>query len=810
MTFANEVTTEIIGGKVPNIASGNSSSFNDVNLNGFFSRWTEIADYSWSPTATQGTVLFDIDPWSLILTQPEISRKWNNFMKIRANLEVQFMVNGAQTFFGDVIVAGVPMGTKKYDLPYTKDFTATPVVLETLPIMWNLPQCIHGHIDPCLSEVVVLQLPWCSPLDALELNVAADGISPFQWNVRAVVIAPLGSTTGLSSTPSLTISVMARLVDVELEIPISYEMKSGGHGKISSSLSRGGVLMGSIANLVPSVAPVAGVASTVLSVAGAVADFFGFTKETGSQSTTLVRPMLSANAANADGVDTAGTVALLEKNTVSRDPAIGGVPAGVDQESFADLFVHPTLIEAQGWTTSQTRGTILLRLPVQPVFGATQTGSTYLPPVGLVGTCFKFWRGPMYYTFRIACSVQHRGRLQVFYCPNTSGSDAVDPTNMSYNCIWDISPGGTKTFRVGYTKPIPFLQCGTTAGLSNFYSEGFDNGYLALRIINPLTSPDPTASVVVQVYAHSDGDMQFMGPRIATEVAYQAGNSADVAGAHTIEIIDLVGSKASEVDVSAICGGERITSIRTLCQRFFPVEVYPWWINAATSFGPFYQRFTQYPFFPPPNVTAAPPYVGPGAGRLQTGHAGGGAFNMSHTFSYLKVFATMFLGWRGTTRHKFAIPQSGFSQENAVTTSGIPNVVDFTVSNVGYTIPSATWGLLANPDSANISNMNGIIPFDANQAAMAEFNFPYYSPRRFELTRVYEDPTHQTYGANSSYLGTSYAMCFQVQYCCAQYPDLDATYPGLDPKNASIRRWEAAGDDFSLVHFRYVRPVIFS
>jgi len=821
LIFSNQTTTVEIGGAASQVATGSSSTYGEAMLGGFLERWTEVGTYPWSPSSVSGTILFAINPLSLFLNQVEVTRKWQNYMKIFGNLEVQFLVNGSNTFFGDVIVAGIPNGTSALVFPHAPDFHgAGHVEHNPGPNMFSVSQCIHGHVDACLSETVVLKLPWIAPIDFLELNQVANVDITNQWVVSGTVISPLGSTTGLTSTPTLSVSVMVRMTDVKLEVPISFEMGKS-EGRVASALKTGARLAGTVGGFVPSVAPLAGIATSVLTAAAAVSDFLGFTRESTDGKLVWTRPQLFGTLATADGTDSGATLALLSENAVSRDPAIGGIEGGVDQEAFADFFTHPTLITTIGWTTSQTRGTILQRIQVNPFFGAyVDATHLQLPPVGYAASLFNFWRGPMYYTFRIPCSVQHRGRLQIFYVPNASGSTGVDPTNMSMNVLWDIAPGATKTFRIGWTKPAPYLKVGVPANITNFYTEGYDNGYWALRVINPLTAPDPTASVLIQVYAHSDGNMQLMGPTRPANIYYEmmGTNSADET-AHVSEIIELVGDQAKEVDISAIAGGERIESLRTLCQRFFMFERWPSWtaysplgaapINLYTG-----DYVVERVFFPPPDYRFSP-FAMTAYGKKHA-YNGGTTVQQGSSFSYLNVFAQCFMGWRGSTRHKL-ITRANYERFTLTNVPGTaaqipdpPSPIQIRFHNAGYVTGDCYF--LHNPDlqvDGSEDMRSGSLVFDPNQAQGGEFTFPYYAPRSYNVTRFTE--VVPLSGSTTTQRQTNpvedNSMMIQRLYMRTPVGVSNVNNPGINTDVGWDEHWMAAGKDFSLVRFRFVPTV---
>jgi len=755
-------------------AVASAQEYDDDSIAGFFRRPVLINTFTWTSAVTQGQQIQNMDPWYLFLTNPAVLRKTVNYYKISGRMVLDVVIQSAPTMYGHAIVQLVPQGVEGYSSP---PFTmSTPsLTLDILPTMWQSTQDIYGDLVPATSEALEFELPWISTQDAIELSTLSTtgplgGGVQTQWRFLTHCIAPLVNATNVAGTGSVTVRVFARLEDAKLSIPLVLQTgekkkkKQGSVGKIAGVVSS----VASVLKAVPIVGEFAAGVEVVSNAIGAVADWFGFTRVTSLIAPARMRQEMFAGLAHADGEDMGQMIALLRGNKVTIDPAMFGSDK-VDIESFDDLFRRKTLVRVQTWATTDAPGTVLQTVPVSPTVCNRASNFAYPAPMGFVAMYFNNWRGPIYFEFQVRCSTLHRGMLQVVYHPSPTSSLTDDPTNVSYNRIFDLSAAGVHTFKVSWAQNIVAGQIGTMDVAPGVVQS---NGSISLRVFAALVAPDPAASVVIETYIYSDGDMQFYVPRQpSTLLVLQSGDSGP--SATMVEIDALVGSlQGGQPEVSGIFGGERIQSVRTLLQR-----PQPWYllgvITTPTAANLDFQKW-MIPFDIAFGASATPPItMPPGVIRIVR--------------TPLAMLSQMFVGWRGSIRLK-ASPMLAVNDTKM-------EMVDLTM--MGYTVntPTATSGVFSASDFDQLEAVGWLQTNFATNGTL-EAVVPYTYRRRYNLSRLTGDYSVPASAPTNN--GVLVSLRFR--------PVTGQAIPVGDPL---VQVFMSAGEDFSMGRFRFVPRVHF-
>lgn len=768
----------------------------------FWDRWTYITTASWPSTSTYGTQVMNFDPITALLQSPSIARKFANFNRLCwDSVEVRIVMVTSQTQFGHLIFGAIPNGTEIYagtDATYsTSAMSIGTIAADTLPTVNQLTHGLHGHMSPQTSAPLVFELPWISARDSLAIQDisttgAWGGGHQSQWRILGVVVEALGNATNMASIANGTFTVYARFRGMRLQAPIQFQSKKekGRVGKAAESVRN----IASALKPLPIVGEIAEGVELVSSAVGAVADFFGFTRETNAKDMDRAVLFLNADLPFADGVDSGVSLSLLRGNKVSIDPALGGSP-GVDCEAFSDVLPREGLLTTTAWTTSQTVGTSLLGFGVCPTnyVWPALNGLAYPTPAGWIGEHFENWRGTMHYTVRVHASPLHRGLLQVIWNPTTQSpyTGAADPTNVTFNRIIEVRGDTVFHFTVGWQHPALFLRSALRNRLINFNAEapGFDNGFVSVRIAGELSAPDPSASVTVEVYQSADPDMVFANPcGLPDDFQFQAEEGE---GPDSMSDTELV--PGSPGDPTAVAMGEVVTSIRTLLQR-------PCFVGTVDA---------SYPIVTHPRTVpvifgyAWVPIVGPRT-VLGLGAFNNYAFTSANTqipADPVSTLAPMYLGWRGSLRYKFVLyPTTGY---NDGSTDGTWTLTDAFVAHASrvdqiqtFQRDNAVAGTGTYGDTLGSASGTATYKFCGlansgqwNGLNMLEFNLPHYYPRRYTLTRVIPAGTITDAGAFLSIRGTLKG---------------NQTTAGQFHAGRILR---SVGDDFSLVQFRFVPTI---
>jgi len=777
-------TSEIVDTRIINISSTSGPVVSATHsepggdeISQFFQRPLLINTFTWPSTVTSGTQIQNMDPWYLYLNNPIVKRKTANFYKISGTLVLDVVIQAAPTQYGHAIVQLVPQGTEQYLEPYTVE--QEPLnTLDFLPTMWQSTQDIYGDLDPATSESLEFTLPWIFTQDSIELN-SLSTVGPLggglqtQWRFLTHCVVPLGNATNVATVGDVTIRVFARLENVKLSIPLTAQAgekkKQGKVGKFAGAVS---AVAGAIKG-VPFIGEIAAGVEVVSNAIGAVADWFGFTRVSSFAKAMPVRNQTFPGLPHVDGEDTGTSLTLLQKNAVAIDPDIFGSGGKVDIESFDELFRRKTLISLTTWTTSQAAGTILLAIPVTPDCCHVAAPFAYPTPAGYVAKHFSNWRGPMYYEIQVRCSTLHRGMLQIVYHPS-SDADASDPTNTSFNTVFELAAGGAHTFYVGWAQNVMCRRL--DPGFPGFvFSDLSKNGRVEIRVFTKLTAPDPGASVTVEVYSFTSGEMQFYNPIVpATLLTLESGEAST--GAMMTQILSLVGQAGEDVgDISAIIGGERIQSIRSLLQR--PSLFQQLFLNVGDDSSSKQYLCTWRLPMELPWPTSDGSMVPPGA--------------TSNKMVPLMWFPFMYVGWRGSIRSKFVALTGNLS---IATAAPAPQIMKMTAANVvNATAVQADRLYVGDLSEGGFMDVEcGWAEQDPRIGGGVEVSNTFYREYRYALTRLCSN-----YTANAAV--STNCVDFTVFY----------QNQAADGNQYPVVRYISAGQDFSLGRFRFVPRVRF-
>lgn len=755
------------------IVTATTSEFGDDDIGSFFERPVLINTFTWPSTVTSGTQIQNMDPWYLYLTNTSVARKTANYYKFSGTLVLDVVLQAAPTQYGHAIVQLIPQGVESYGEPYTVGGALH--ALDILPNMYQSTQDMYGDLCPATSETLEFRLPWISTQDSIELGALSTtgplgGGPQTQWRFLTHCVVSLSNATNAASVGNVTVRVYARVEGAKLSIPIVLQAKERGKvGRFAGGIAHAAGILKSV----PLVGEFAAGVEVVASAVASVADWFGFTRTNLLENPTVVRQRLVPGMPNADGVDTGTTLSLLRENKVSVDPNLFGSGGGVDVESFADLFRRKTLYSLTTWTTSAAAGTVLATVPVTPFLCNINGGYAYMTPAGFTGLAFANWRGPMYFEIQVRCSSLHRGMLQIAYHPSNN-HDASDPTNTSYNRVFEISTEGSHTFYVGWSQNRLMASCPTQPQTYAGTDGLLLNGWFDIRVFTVLTAPDPAASVTVEVYSFTDGNMVFTNPHtIATNLHLEAGEATEMTGAMYTEVIPLVGDPGDDTgDLTSIVAGERIQSLRTLLQRpYFQSTLV---LNIPSAGYMAFQLLYWFTYFNvefPWNPTSFTPSPG----------------TVALSWTPLSWFPMMFLGWRGTVRRKFVFnaANSNLTLAAAINTS-TPIIVGGFAAHVPTVVPQHVQ-FPDDPTNSMPGSIAGCQEFDPKLGSVLEVNIPYYKHWRYNLTRLCAD--------YSALPGTTDGICVGLRMYSVDTAGANTSLGYI---------YQSAGSDFTLGRFRFV------
>jgi hypothetical protein len=189
---------------------------------------------------------------------------------------------------------------------------------------------------------------------------------------------------------------------------------------------------------------------------------------------------------------------------------------------------------------------------------------------------FDYWRGSLQYTFKIAKTEFHSGRIVVAFSPENKKSTfsvaTLTSSDFIYREIIDLRHCNE------FTVTVPYM--GTSLYKSTWTDTLIDLddkvGALFVFVLDPLVAPDTVSSTLDFVVEVSGGpDIEFAVPtsRITMNPAHnvtpQSGWLSSEPSANDTEVVDIGNSKVGPpiLDFAEASIGERIVSFRALLRR---------------------------------------------------------------------------------------------------------------------------------------------------------------------------------------------------------------------------------------------------
>jgi hypothetical protein len=568
-----------------NIVEG-SAYFQNVpknDLGDFLERLVDLGTFSIDSTDSGLSLITGIDPWALFLANASVADKTSNYAMVRGTLEILIVSAMSGGCYGSYVWSALCNGggLDANDVAYNQ-------------LVANCMQVDHfTRIDCADSENVIMQLPWVYPYDFAALPAGPAGM----WKLNLWCLSQIRSGID-GGNASGSFHVFARLLPgYVLCVPHFQGGQRHGHvvpnkttaahtPALHKKLQVGAVAdkVGAVADKlsgVPIIGPYAATAARVAHGVGKIAHMFGFTRESDPRNPMPVSQRSVTNVAVCDGADSSDSASLMTTNEISID-AQKADGSAEDVCSYASLFNRWTLLSKHTWTSSQASGYDIALEYVSP-FNCYRPAATQccFTPAGYVGLPFSYWRGDMEYLLVVPASKFHRGTLQVYWIPFGSNPPST-VTNTTLNAVFDLGSGEEHTFTIGYARPQPYLPCAVINQDLTIVPQGYCNGQLAIRIVNPLTSQNETASVDILVFHRAGSNMDFAVPR--NTVQYPVGEEGYLPTEISRGIWTLQGGALGDDDnhefknhvlvassgtypADELLFGEKISSVRALMQK---------------------------------------------------------------------------------------------------------------------------------------------------------------------------------------------------------------------------------------------------
>jgi len=497
--------------------------------------------------------------------------------------------------------------------------------------------------------------------------------------LKTLIYAQLDSANGTTGT-GIGITVYAWVENIELSgASVGLSMQSGeddefGEGPVSGVASW-------VANAatyledVPVIGPFATATRIGAGAISAIASMFGFTNVPVIEDTRPYRPEGAPKLASSEIGFPIERMSLDPKNELSVDPRIVGLNSGIDEMSLQYIATRESYLTTCTWSTSNLVDDTLFYGLVNPTLydNESPTGSpaVYMTPMAFVAKAFKDWRGSIIFRFEIIASKYHKGKLRIVFDPSgystaNIGNTAVT-SNIAHTAIVDIGETTNVEFHVPYQQALQFLTNRTDYSVANIkyanntalipanfaYNPDYDNGYIILRVLTPLTAPVASSTVRINTYVRAGNDIEFANPTTIDELcrfSRLVPQSAEqvVEGAETV--VELGPTHGTADRQYLVHYGENIRSFRQLLHRYELNSVE--WISppAATgtpstdyaTFNKFFYKFPRYMGYMASSTVNA------------NNTAGAGSYGYNFTAPTLLTYLTpAYLAYRGSINWTF-------------------------------------------------------------------------------------------------------------------------------------------------------------
>jgi hypothetical protein len=710
-----------------------------VEIGRFLERPVLINTYTWASTSPADAILVDINPWELFINNPGVSSKLDYYQLLRGCLKIRFLINGSAFQYGLVYGAYEPLADYREmaELDYTR-----------------ASQQPHVELTPSSSEVETLCCPFVSQNNWIDLSPtgALGNMTNHRGlglgRLRLIVVSPLRSFSTVND--AITISTMAWMEDVVLDLPTPYANLQGGVDEY-----RGSGVISAPASAIASVAgrlkdfPVIGRLATATQIGAtavsSIASLFGFSAPNQIADTERFKNEPFARMAASAGADTASKLSLDPKQEISVDPRLIGMPTGEDSMDIMHIAKRNSTLTSVIWAPASAVGTELVSIPVSPglvTYGGGTADFTKWRTTALfwLSRGFTYWSGSITITIKVIATKLHRGRLRIVYFPREStAASGTDYSNVAHNVILDINEDQEAEIEIPWCQLVPYLST-ARVNVGSPSVLGLANGVLNVYVLNELSANSATGVSVllsiragddfklarpyanrIQNYLTASPDWQtsmggfFQVPIQGPDVAPTNENWSGLVPAPTLQGATSFSSPGSTDYFPLSSFGEVVTSLRQVVKRDCPYLTY---IMTTTE-----------DYVDATLVLPAVPYdLADGDWTALNSNLGSLSESKNYA-TYVTYFRQGFVAVRGGTRYRMAVDAR--SSKGTLTASGA--LANYGMASAVLTDAVAiTRDVDAFPHSA-WEGANGSQVFATATNAGVEVEVPYFFPFNFVL-----------------------------------------------------------------------------
>lgn len=645
-------------------------------LKNYFSRPVQIGTYSWS----EGSNIFkSFFPLHLFLTSSTMADKIKSYPRIRATINLEFVLNASPYQYGGLVMSIKPLATEYGGAVAYSTQTAAQNVSQ----MVMLP---HVMIDPAKNTSAKMSIPFICPNEWWDAVSVSDLKLAAKASIQSIDV--LRSCSSEVGNP-IDISVYCFLTDVELMGTSQLNSKDEVVGtKWSDKVGEASASLGIMAD-VPVIGPYAKAASVIGGGVSKVMRFFGFSHPVpgGPVQYSAMNPTTGMAV-------TQGSVAY---DILAADPAnglaVGNAGLGFDcgdELALKNIVTRPGYLGAGMWESSTSADERIFASCVSPEIHFWNTLSNgpsgwiydqhWMTPMSHTSAAFAYWRGDITFTVKFFPSRFHRGKVKLTYEPaGEVGSTTKTDTSRQLSKIVDLAYASEVDFTIPYMSTTEWLhinedylgsvipspatqhfEFGDLSGLG--YDSRAHNGTFRLDVLNRLTGPNAVDGVPFIIMIRGAENLEFAQPKqISNRFSYlplATVNSQDetVTGGTLVPASEEPGSHLRYM-------GETILSIRELIKRMtFYTSITPHPSSKTLTKARVQIRMKRLPLTP-----------GPRSQVDQSVRNRANTANVPYLIAannYITWFYSAFLGVRGGVYWRFVPNEPSFdSTSNTMTVS---------------------------------------------------------------------------------------------------------------------------------------------
>lgn len=442
----------------------------------------------------------------------------------------------------------------------------------------QITQLPHAELEIGVESEVTLKIPYVN--NNLGYSIPGSLTGHKIGDIGKSFLYPYAPIASAAGALTCSYSLWIWLEDVEMTGVAMYqsasdvtdmERKGVGRGPIESALSKVSRSVG-ILGEIPLLSAFAKPTSWVANVMARSAKVWGWSAPNDLSPITRVAQYPMPYNACSDAMVPAMPLSLHSDNQLEQMTGIG--KTDYDELSIDFIKSKFSYFGSDTLSTGDAINHVIMSGTVQPSsYQFTHTVGTdawyTYTPVAYLAEFFDCWRGGLKYKFKFVKTKFHSGRVMFVYT-HVTASDPLTPTftiaNSVYGLreIWDLTTSSEFEVTVPYQATTPWLNL----------DEG--SGRWALIVLDPLVAPSTvTSTITVLGEVAGADDLEFAFPvnmedkvLVAPDPAsYQCVDDCPVFQAGS----DYVGSSkelSGGIASSALCMGEKISSLRSLLKRY--------------------------------------------------------------------------------------------------------------------------------------------------------------------------------------------------------------------------------------------------